>query len=103
MCGYLPLALRIAGARLVSRPAWKVSWFATRLADESRRLDLLKAGDLEVRASFGLSYYGRAETEQRAFRMLSLLPADFPAWNLAALTGIDTGDAEELLEKLWRG
>jgi hypothetical protein len=43
MCGYLPLALRIAGARLVSRPAWKVSWFATRLADESRRLDLLKA------------------------------------------------------------
>jgi len=100
MCGYLPLALRIAGARLVSRPAWKVSWFATRLADESRRLDLLKAGDLEVRASFGLSYYGRPETEQRAFRMLSLLPADFPAWNLAALTGIDTGDAEELLEKL---
>jgi hypothetical protein len=41
-------------------------------------------GDLEVRASFGLSYYGRPEAEQRAFRMLGLLPADFPAWNLAA-------------------
>jgi tetratricopeptide (TPR) repeat protein len=100
MCGYLPLALRIAGARLVSRPTWKVSWFATRLADESRRLDLLKAGDLEVRASFGLSYFGRAESEQCAFRMLGLLPADFPAWNLAALTGTDADDAEELLEQL---
>jgi len=100
MCGYLPLALRIAGARLVSRPTWKVSWFATRLADESRRLDLLKAGDLEVRASFGLSYYGRAEAEQHAFRMLSLLPADFPAWNLAAVLGTDPDDAEELLEQL---
>ena len=100
MCGYLPLALRIAGARLLSRPAWKVSWFAARLADESRRLDLLRAGDLEVRASFGLSYHGRAETEQQAFRMLGLLPADFPAWNLAALLATDPDDAEELLEQL---
>ena len=96
LCGYLPLALRIAGARLVSRPTWKVSWFATRLAHESKRLDLLKAGDLEIRASFGLSYLGRAETEHRAFRMLGLLAPDFPAWNLAAVLETDTDDAEEL-------
>jgi tetratricopeptide (TPR) repeat protein len=100
LCGYLPLALRIAGARLVSRPSWKISWFATRLADESRRLDLLKAGDLEVRASFGLSYHGRDEAEQFAFRMLGLLAADFPAWNLAALIQTDTDEAEQLLEQL---
>jgi tetratricopeptide (TPR) repeat protein len=100
LCGYLPLALRIAGARLASRPAWKVSWFATRLRDENRRLDLLRAGDLEVRASFALSYRGRDEAEQRAFRMLALLAADFPAWNLAALTGADVDDAEQLLEQL---
>jgi tetratricopeptide (TPR) repeat protein len=100
LCGYLPLALRIAGARLVSRPAWTVSWFAARLGDESRRLDLLKAGDLEVRASFGLSYRGRDEAEQRAFRMLGLLAADFPAWNLAALLETDTDEAEQLLEQL---
>src|SRR5262249_44096837 len=75
-------------------------WFATRLADESRRLDLLKAGDLEVRASFGLSYRGRDPEEQRAFRMLGLLAADFPAWNLAALLEMGTDEAEELLEQL---
>jgi tetratricopeptide (TPR) repeat protein len=100
LCGYLPLALRIAGARLASRPAWKVSWFANRLGDENRRLDLLKAGDLEVRASFGLSYRGRDGAEQRAFRMLGLLPADFTAWNLAALIETDADEAEQLLEQL---
>ena len=100
LCGYLPLALRIAGARLVSRPAWKIGWFAARLRDETRRLDLLKAGDLEVRASFALSYRGRDGTGQRAFRMLGLLPADFPAWNLAAVLGTDVDDAEQLLEQL---
>ena len=100
LCGYLPLALRIAGARLVSRPAWKIAWFATRLRDETRRLDLLKAGDLEVRASFALSYRSRDDTEQLAFRMLGLLAADFPAWNLAALAGTGVDDAEQLLEQL---
>ena len=100
LCGYLPLALRIAGARLVSRPAWSISWSASRLRDESRRLDLLKAGDLEVRTSFALSYNSLDEAEQHAFRLLGLLDADFPAWNLAALTGTDTDDAEQVLEKL---
>ena len=100
LCGYLPLALRIAGARLASRPAWNIAWFSARLRDESRRLDLLKAGDLEVRASFALSYNGRDETEQLAFRMLGLLTADFAAWNLAALIGTGADEAERLLEQL---
>ncbi len=100
LCGYLPLALRIAGARLVSRPAWTISWFAGRLSDESDRLDLLEVGDLEVRASFRLSYDHRSEAEQFAFRMLGLLPADFPAWALAVVLGTDEDDAERLLERL---
>src|SRR6202044_2330958 len=65
-----------------------------------RRLDLLKAGDLEIRASFGLSYNSRDGAEQLAFRMLSLLAADFPAWNLAALLETDADEAEQLLEQL---
>ncbi|CAM3954358.1 NB-ARC domain-containing protein [Nocardia ninae] len=100
LCGYLPLALRIAGARLMSRPTWKISWFADRLADESRRLDLLKAGDLEVRASFALSYQSRSNQEQTTFRMLALTAASFPAWNVAALLDVDVDEAEQLLECL---
>lgn len=101
LCGHLPLALRIAGARLVSRPAWPVSWFAAKLGSESQRLDLLKAGDLEVRACFAVSYDERDIDEQRAFRLLGLVSSgDFPAWNLAALLGIDADHAERLLERL---
>lgn len=100
LCGFLPLAIRIAGARLKSRPAWRIAWFADRLRDENRRLDLLKAGDLEVRASFALSYQGQPADAQRAFRFAGIMTSDFPAWNLAALLGTDADHAEQVLEEL---
>ena len=37
-CGGLPLAIRIAAARLVSRPAWAVGALANRLRNERQRL-----------------------------------------------------------------
>jgi transcriptional regulator with XRE-family HTH domain len=49
-CGYLPLALRIAGARLAARPSWPVRALADRLVDPRRRLDELRHGDLQVRS-----------------------------------------------------
>ena len=36
LCGYLPLALRIAANRLASRPSWSVAFLAERLRDETR-------------------------------------------------------------------
>ncbi len=100
LCGALPLALRIAAARLTSRSSWTLAWFAARLSDETRRLDLLTAGDLQVRASFELSYRGRSDIEQSGFRLLSLTAATFPAWNLAALLDTDVHQAEQVLESL---
>ncbi|HSO56430.1 MAG TPA: helix-turn-helix domain-containing protein, partial [Actinomycetes bacterium] len=50
-CGYLPLAVRIAGAKLAARRRWSLRRLADRLADERGRLSELSAGDLEVRAS----------------------------------------------------
>lgn len=100
LCGYLPLALRIAGVRLVSRPTCPIAVFAAKLAIESRRLDLLKAGDLEVRASFAVSYRARGHQEQRAFRVLGQFPGDFAAGEVAALLDIETDQAEQILEQL---
>ena len=54
-CGRLPLAIRIAGARLAARPAWPVSELADRLADATRRLDELTVEGLAVRAAFDVS------------------------------------------------
>jgi DNA-binding SARP family transcriptional activator/tetratricopeptide (TPR) repeat protein len=55
-CAGLPLAIRIAGARLASRRGWAVSTLARRLADQRRRVDELTAGDMAVRACFDVSF-----------------------------------------------
>ncbi|HXM54426.1 MAG TPA: tetratricopeptide repeat protein [Candidatus Dormibacteraeota bacterium] len=51
-CGRLPLAVRIAGARLLARPMWSLRDLADSLADATRRLEALQIGDVAVRASF---------------------------------------------------
>jgi DNA-binding SARP family transcriptional activator len=55
-CASLPLALRIAGARLAARPSWPVRAMAQRLADAQRRLDELEFAEVGARASFAVSY-----------------------------------------------
>jgi tetratricopeptide (TPR) repeat protein/transcriptional regulator with XRE-family HTH domain len=55
LCGGLPLAIRIAGARLAARPGWPVRELAAHLTDAGRRLGELEVGRLAVRASFDVS------------------------------------------------
>jgi DNA-binding SARP family transcriptional activator/tetratricopeptide (TPR) repeat protein len=74
-CGYLPLALRVSAARLTNRPQWPIRSLADRLSDERARLDELQLGDLDVRASFTLSYQQLAADAARAFRTWSLAPS----------------------------
>jgi DNA-binding SARP family transcriptional activator/tetratricopeptide (TPR) repeat protein len=97
-CGALPLALRIAGARLASRPGWTLAHLMALLHDERRRLDRLDVGDLQVRASLGLSYDGLGGSAQRLLRVLSVFDVpDFAGW-LAAVTSGDRPErtAEDL-------
>ena len=54
-CGHLPLALRIAGARLAARPTWSMHALADRLRNTKSRLDELELPDVGVRASFEMS------------------------------------------------
>lgn len=101
LCGHLPLAVRIAGARLAERPDVPLADLADRLADERDRLDQLEIGDLDVRSTFRLSHQGLPEEEQRAFRMLGLFPgADFTAWALAALMDVPLRAAEHHIDAL---
>ncbi|SFH63276.1 AfsR/SARP family transcriptional regulator [Amycolatopsis regifaucium] len=87
-CGYLPLAIRVAGAKLTHRPGWTLRVLADRLRDERRRLDELRVGDLAVRASVTLSYDLLPMSAATAFRGLGGLGSvQFPAWAVAALLG----------------
>jgi DNA-binding SARP family transcriptional activator len=98
-CGHLPLAIRVAGAKLTHRPAWTLDMYANRLRDERRRLDELRVGDLAVRASVTLSYDLLPEDAAGAFRRLATLgPLVFPGWVVAAL--LDRSDAEDVLDVL---
>jgi DNA-binding SARP family transcriptional activator/tetratricopeptide (TPR) repeat protein len=101
-CGRLPLAVRVAGAKLALRGQQRLARLAERLEDEQRRLDELRTGDLEVRASLGLSYQGQGQLGRRAFRLLSLLDVqDFAAWAVAAvLEEDDLAPAEAVLGQL---
>jgi transcriptional regulator with XRE-family HTH domain/tetratricopeptide (TPR) repeat protein len=100
-CGRLPLAVRIAGARLAARPRRPLRWLATLLADERRRLDELVVGELAVRASVNLSYRALPRTDRAAFRRLALADMpDFAAWLVAAVLDAPLPVAEAVAERL---
>jgi DNA-binding SARP family transcriptional activator/Flp pilus assembly protein TadD/DNA polymerase III delta prime subunit len=107
-CGYLPLALRIAGARLAARPTWPVAALAERLADAQRRLDELEVAEAGVRASFQVSYqqlHNSAEALDRAaaevFGLLGLPDGPQVSVPVAArLMDAPEETAERVLERL---
>ena len=107
-CAGLPLAIRICAARLAARSGWTIRAMASRLRDEHRRLDELRAGDMAVRASFEVSFASLPAADQPAgvapagaFRMLGLwLGPSISAPAAAALFGTREHEAEDALEAL---
>ena len=81
LCGYLPLAIRAAGSLLDITPDLDPGVYATQLHDERERLKLIgKEGvDLDVEASFELSYARLQPETARVFRQLAVFPASFDA------------------------
>ncbi|MFG2629763.1 ATP-binding protein [Streptomyces sp. NPDC048473] len=101
LCGGLPLALRIIGNRLASRPGWSAVELAARLSDEERRLDQFKAGDLKIANAFGMSYEQLATSARRVFRRLAVVPGrNFDAALAAVVGGTSTEDAWNALDEL---
>ncbi|RAS57985.1 NB-ARC domain-containing protein [Lentzea atacamensis] len=99
LCGMLPLALRIAGNRLASRPRWPLGHLAEQI--EERRLAALTAGDLEVRGAFEVSLAHLPDDAKLVFRRLGLLIGTHVTPDLAAeLAGIGVAEAEQALEEL---
>lgn len=99
LCGRLPLAVRIIGARLQPQSTIQLSTLADRLRDDVHRLDELSIGRLEVRSQLELAYSGLTAPAQVALRRMGLLPPGaFAAWTLGVLC--DGSDGERLAEQL---
>jgi tetratricopeptide (TPR) repeat protein/transcriptional regulator with XRE-family HTH domain len=90
-CGNLPLAIRVAAARLRHRPAWTLDTLVERLRE----------GELAVSEVFGMSLRQLDPAQRRMFGLLGLVPGeDIDAYGAAALAGIPLGNARSLLEDL---
>jgi DNA-binding SARP family transcriptional activator/tetratricopeptide (TPR) repeat protein len=99
-CELLPLAIRIAAARLSARPDWRLTDVVRRLT-VVRRMDELRADDLAVRSSFALSYRQLDDEHARTFRLLAAPPVtDLGAGAAAALLDRTEHDAERIAEDL---
>ncbi|MEU6990452.1 NB-ARC domain-containing protein [Streptomyces sp. NPDC046465] len=105
-CGHLPLALRIAGARLAARPRWPVRELADRLADPARRLAELSFADLDMHEAMAANHrelLARGATGRAAALVLPQLAArqgDLTVAQAAQATGAAPSATEAILEQL---
>jgi DNA-binding SARP family transcriptional activator len=118
LCGFVPLALRIAAAQLRRRRSLRLTDLVERLRDEHHRLPRLDqldgshtaapgevgaagAEDRGLSAVFATSFTALPAAEQRLLTLLALIPgADVDATAAAALLGGDAVAAEQLLDSL---
>ncbi|MDI5975106.1 BTAD domain-containing putative transcriptional regulator [Amycolatopsis magusensis] len=85
-CDQLPLALRLAGANLLAAPGSGVAAYNAAVRAHGRLRELEDRHDA-VRSAFDLSYARLDPRARRLFRLLSLVPADFPGPAAVALLG----------------
>jgi tetratricopeptide (TPR) repeat protein len=103
-CGYLALALRLAGTAIAERADLDPAGYGRKLADESQRLMLLvEAGrDPSMEASIGLSYNLLNPEMQTHWRMLGVFPDSFDTRAAAAVWEADNDATQGTLSDLVR-
>ena len=102
LCGRLPIALRVAAARLASRPRWQVARVVAELGDERSRLSRLSAdGGAPVAAMFDWSYQALPLAAASLYRLLSEFPgASFDVEVAVAAAELTEQAASEGLQTL---
>lgn len=103
LCGYLPLALRIAAAQLSHEPDMSIAGYVAELAGGDRLTALSVDGDphAAVRTTFDHSYAALSVDARRLFRLLGLVAGPHltvPA--AAALANTPRTSAARLLDRL---
>ncbi|MGW4466259.1 AfsR/SARP family transcriptional regulator [Micromonospora sp. NPDC004704] len=102
LCDRMPLALRIAAAKLASRPNRTIGTLVTELAG-ANRLDALSVdGDSRsVRTVFASAYRALSAPAARLFRLLGLHPGPtFHTLLAAAVADLDPAQARRIVDEL---
>lgn len=100
-CGRLPLAIRLAGARLAHRRGWRLADLAEQMAGTTAGLRHLADEESTVTGAFAASYQPLPESIRRVFRFLGLYPGSrFGPAAVAALTGLTVAEARAALDDL---
>ncbi|WP_412542615.1 BTAD domain-containing putative transcriptional regulator [Longispora sp. K20-0274] len=101
-CDRMPLALRIAAAKLTSRPRLAIADLVAELATGNRLDALSVPGDSRsIRAVFASAYRALTPAAAAAFRLLGLHPGPtFAVPLVAAVTGTPVTDARRVTEEL---
>ncbi|MFD9124562.1 ATP-binding protein [Kitasatospora sp. NPDC059571] len=101
LCGRLPLAIRIAAARLRHQRGLSLYGLVELLRDEHHRLARLTDEDRSLTAVFATSFASLTPAEQELLRLLARFPGhDIDTFATAALADTDHRTAERLLESL---
>jgi tetratricopeptide (TPR) repeat protein len=95
LCGFLPLALRLAGSALAEREDLEPADFAQRLSAAQARVEL-------VDASLSLSVDLLGDALQALWQALAVFPADFDAPAAAAVWALELEAARDRLSELLR-
>ncbi|MFJ4184406.1 BTAD domain-containing putative transcriptional regulator [Kitasatospora sp. NPDC089509] len=102
LCDRLPLALRVAGARLASRPAWSLGDLVHEMSDRTTGLSALATGGtLGIAAALGRTVRALPDEARRLFTLSGLHPGGtLDSAAAAALAGVPRARARELLAEL---
>jgi len=102
LCGYLPLALCVAGARIELSKHLDLPDLIGRMEAEHARLDQLSLGDSDVRASIAASYEDCLCVDgQRLFRRMGLFGgAVWPEWAADAVVDYPPALVRRILDEL---
>ncbi|MEU0815213.1 AfsR/SARP family transcriptional regulator [Streptomyces mirabilis] len=103
LCGSLPLALRMAAARLAGDPALRTADLVTEMTEGNKLEALEPDGDANspLRTAFSVSYRDLTPGARRLFRLLGLFPgADFTTEAAAALLDAPLSQARRLIGAL---
>jgi tetratricopeptide (TPR) repeat protein len=102
LCAGLPIALRVAGARLALRHTWSVTHLVEYLSDDRRRLDRLSLeGEHTVQNVLNVGYRDLPAQARKLYRVLGLHPGpDFGSPVVAAAGQLTPESADDSLEML---